>query len=111
MGAQAAPRPTAEPILIDAMKRARQSIAENWRIDFRVTGHMKISARIRLDRSGRVVGEPEFSTRGGLQSEQARLSAAFYRAIMKSQPFDYMPRDNYEAWKEITLGLEIESGP
>lgn len=69
-----------------------------------------ILAKIELDRTGRIIGEPKITMEDGSPTPE-HLRAGVYRAIMKSQPLTNLPPDKYEDWKNIVIRIKPESVP
>jgi hypothetical protein len=66
---------------------------------------LKVSIKISLDQSGKVVGEPEILSGGG-DSGIGQLSAeAARRAIQKCQPFN-LPAEKYDTWSELIFNFD-----
>ena len=66
---------------------------------------IKIVVRFELDQNGELVGDPEVTSSGGNGSSLAALEGGARRAVMKSAPFDTLPREKYETWKVVTLSF------
>jgi outer membrane biosynthesis protein TonB len=66
---------------------------------------IKIIVRFELDENGALVGDPEVTSSGGDGSSLAGLEGGARRAVMKSAPFDTLPKDKYETWKVVTLSF------
>ena len=69
-------------------------------------GKVLITVRLKLDRSGAIVGSPEVAARGGSNAQRKGLSAAALRAVLRASPFTMLPKENYESWKEVVLRFE-----
>ncbi len=84
----------------------QQQVRACWRIDAGATNaqDLKVPVRFRLQRDGRVVGQPEF------QDMSSYLGNSFYqaaadnarRAILDCQPFE-LPTEDYDLWKDLVL--------
>ncbi|MGR9191575.1 hypothetical protein [Rhizobium leguminosarum] len=65
-----------------------------------------VKIRIRLDKTGAIVGSPEVEAIGGSEAARKSLSAAALRAVLRSSPFTMLPKEKYESWKEVVLRFE-----
>jgi hypothetical protein len=66
---------------------------------------VKVVVRFELDENGDVVGQPEVTSSGGDGSSLSGLESGARRAVMKSAPFDQLPKDKYETWKVVELSF------
>ena len=82
-------------------------IEKNWTImPGQVTSSdIKIVVRFELDESGEIIGRPEVSGTGAEDSALRALEGGAVRAVMKSAPFDKLPKDKYETWKVVELSF------
>lgn len=82
-------------------------VSKNWTImPGQVTSNdIVIKVRFELDENGEVVGEPEVTGTGGDGSSLRALEGGAKRAVMKSAPFDVLPREKYETWKVVELSF------
>lgn len=64
---------------------------------------IKIVVKFELDQNGEVVGEPEITSSGGDGSSLQALEGGARRAVMRSAPFDILPKEKYETWSVVTL--------
>ncbi len=69
-----------------------------------------VSVRIRLNRDGTLNGPPDLINQNRIMgSGDAFLIAAAesaQRAVLKCAPYDFLPMDKYESWKEITMRFD-----
>ena len=65
----------------------RDLIAKNWNVLPGLEGaaDVKIRVHFKLDKSGKIIGEPEVSASGGPASTQSALAFAAQMAVMRSQ--------------------------
>jgi outer membrane biosynthesis protein TonB len=82
-------------------------IEKNWTVmPGQVSSNdVKIVVRFELDENGEVVGEPEVTSSGGDGSSLSALEGGARRAVMKSAPFDILPKEKYETWKVVELSF------
>ena len=66
---------------------------------------VKVVVRFELDENGDVVGQPEVTSSGGDGSSLSGLESGARRAVMKSAPFDQLPKEKYETWKVVELSF------
>jgi outer membrane biosynthesis protein TonB len=85
----------------------RGLVEKNWTVmPGQVTSNdIKIVVRFELDENGELVGTPEVTSSGGDGSSLAALEGGARRAVMKSAPFDTLPKDKYETWKTVELSF------
>jgi membrane protein involved in colicin uptake len=89
---------------MDALKGM---IEKNWSImPGMVTDNgIVITVKFKLDENGQIVGNPEVKGSGGDESALRALEGGAYRAVMKSAPFDQLPKDKYDTWKVVTVNF------
>jgi TolA protein len=90
---------------MDAMKGL---IEQNWTImpGQVSSGDIVITVRFELDENGDLIGRPEVVTsKGGEASSLRALEGGAVRAVMKSAPFDKLPKEKYEMWKVVTINF------
>jgi len=82
-------------------------IEKNWTImpGQVSSSNIKIVVRFELDENGEVVGQPEVTSSGGDGSSLSALEGGARRAVMKSAPFDILPKEKYETWKVVELSF------
>ena len=85
----------------------RGIVEGNWTVmPGQVTSNdIKIVVRFELDESGEVIGKPEVTSSGGDGSSLAALEGGARRAVMKSAPFDKLPKDKYDTWRVVELSF------
>lgn len=69
--------------------------------------HMKI--HVKLDRDGQIVGVPDVEVSGGSERTQKSIADAGVRAIRRAAPFTMLPKDKYDAWKEVILNFDTSA--
>jgi len=89
---------------MDALKGM---IQKNWSI---MPGQVSddqivITVRFQLDENGEIVGDPEVKGSGGDDASLRALEGGAKRAVMKSAPFDQLPKDKYDTWKVVTVNF------
>lgn len=85
----------------------RQRLSQCWTIPagVREAQTLVVRMRIKLDRAGMVIGEPQvLNFRPDPLFEIAARSAA--RAVRVCEPFDGLPTDRYDAWKDIIFNFD-----
>ncbi len=90
---------------MDAMKGM---IEQNWTImpGQATTNDIVITVHFELDQNGELVGQPEIvKTTGGDGGSLQALAGGAVRAVMKTAPFDKLPKDKYDAWKSVTVNF------
>ncbi len=68
-----------------------------------------VSIHIKLGRDGQIVGVPDVEVRGGSERARKSIAAACIRAIRRSAPFTMLPKDKYDAWKEVILNFDTSA--
>ncbi|WP_137154713.1 cell envelope integrity protein TolA [Rhizobium sp. FKL33] len=89
---------------LDALKGI---IEKNWSI---MPGQVSssdimITVTFELDENGEVVGRPEVKGSGGDGSSLSALESGAVRAVMRSAPFDKLPKDKYDTWSKVTVNF------
>lgn len=89
------------------MDALRGLIEKNWSImPGQVTDNeIVITVKFELDENGMLVGTPEVKGTGGEDGSRGALERGAVRAVMKSQPFDTLPKDKYDTWKVVTVNF------
>jgi len=85
----------------------RGMIEKNWSVmPGQVSGNdIVITVTFHLDQNGELVGQPEVKASGGDGSSLMALEGGAVRAVMKSAPFDTLPKDKYDTWSEVTINF------
>lgn len=88
--------------------RLREDVAKNWNIPPGMEGAKDVRVRVhlRLSRSGKIVGEPKVTVTGGPKGTRQAMAAAAMRAVLRAAPFNNLPIDQYDDWKEVTINFE-----
>ncbi|MBL0372458.1 cell envelope integrity protein TolA [Rhizobium sp. KVB221] len=92
----------------DEMSALRGLIEKNWSI---MPGQVSsndivITVRFELDENGELVGRPEVTGTGGDDGARQALERGAVRAVMRSAPFDQLPKDKYDTWKVVTVNFQ-----
>jgi len=97
-----------EKLSQDEMNALRGLIEKNWSImPGQVTdNNIVITVKFELDENGELVGTPEVKGTGGEDSSRGALERGAVRAVMKSAPFDTLPKDKYDTWKVVTVNFQ-----
>lgn len=91
------------PSEMDALKGM---IEKNWSImPGTETNGVMITVKFHLDENGQVVGDPEVKGTGGDADSLQVLEGGAVRAVMRSAPFDQLPKDKYDTWKVVTVNF------
>jgi len=99
---------TSQKLSQSEMDALKGLIEQNWTImPGQVTSSdIVITVHFKLDENGELVGEPEVvKTSGGDGSSLQALAGGAVRAVMKSAPFDKLPKDRYGAWSSVTINF------
>ena len=91
-----------------AFAEIRDQIASRWLIVPGMDGAEQVQVRVRmkLDRSGRIVGQPDVTASGGPVGTRTALANGAYHAVVKAASFKNLPLDKYADWKEVTMHFE-----
>jgi hypothetical protein len=92
-----------------AMSEAvRNQIAAAWSLPAGLPGvdKVRIRARLRLDPSGNLKGDPAITASGGPEDTRKVLMASVARSIFRAAPFKGLPRDRYNDWRDIVLNFD-----
>jgi hypothetical protein len=65
--------------------------------------------RVRLDRDGRIIGTPDTEVSGGSERTRKIITDAALRAIVRATPYAMLPKDKYDAWKEVVLNFDTSA--
>lgn len=89
----------------------RHAIENNFIVDFRQKdlGSVHMKVHVKLDRDGQIVGVPDVEVSGGSERTQKSITDAGVRAIRRSAPFTMLPKDKYDAWKEVILNFDTSA--
>jgi TolA protein len=98
---------TAQKLSQSEMDALRGMIEKNWSI---MPGQVSdssvvITVTFELDENGMLVGTPEATGTGGEDSSRRALEGGAVRAVVKSQPFDNLPKDKYDTWKVVKVNF------
>ena len=96
-----------EKLTQDEYNALKGLIERNWTImPGQVTSNdIVISVTFQLDQNGEIVGDLEVKGSGGEDSSRRALEGGAKRAVMKSAPFDKLPKDKYETWSVVTVNF------
>jgi hypothetical protein len=83
-------------------------IQANWRINANLPDADKVHvrARLKLDPSGNLRGDPKVTAIGGSEETRNALISSVTRSIFRSVPLKGLPRDRYNEWREIVLNFD-----
>ena len=90
------------------MDALRGIIQNNWSIipGMADATEVRIKVTMQLDPDGNIVGEPSVVATGGSDAARRALAGGARRAILKSAPFDKLPKDKYDAWSEVVVNFD-----
>ncbi|MFM2278695.1 MAG: hypothetical protein RLZZ444_926 [Pseudomonadota bacterium] len=96
-----------EKLSQDELNALRGIIENNWSImPGQVTSSdIVITVRFELDENGEIIGRPEAKGTGGDDTARRALEGGAIRAVLKSAPFDKLPKDKYETWKVVVVNF------
>jgi len=97
------------PILTVAVINAMRNAIENRFVlpgDLKDAGNVRLSFHVRLDMDGRVIGTPDTEVSGGSERTRKIITDAALRAITRAAPYTMLPKDKYDAWKEVILNFD-----
>ncbi len=90
------------------MDALRGQIQRCWNITFAGADGadtLKVSIKMRLDRSGDIEGDPEVVAGGGQGALRRIASEAARRAVLRCAPYN-LPADKYESWSEVLVHFD-----
>lgn len=84
-------------------------ITEKWTYTAGLEGaeDVVIEVRFSLDEGGNVVGDVEATATGGPPSTQNALLSAAKRAIRRAAPFQGLPPEKYDTWKDVIVQFTV----
>lgn len=87
----------------------RGQITDKWTYTAGLEGadEVVIEVKFSLDEGGNVVGEIEATANGGPPSTQQALLSAAKRAIRKATPFQGLPPEKYDTWKDVIASFTV----
>ncbi len=90
--------------LVDAL---RQKIESCWNIPagVRDAEGLRVRLRFQMGRNGEVTGGPEVLNALAHPAFRAAAASAV-RAVLACQPYDFLPVEKYEAWKDVILNFD-----
>jgi len=97
------------PMTMSEVDAVRHKIEQCWIVPSgaRDAENLVVRIRIKLDENGTILGVPEIldkSRMSGNAHTFFKIAAeGARRAVLKCQPYDMLPREKYERWREIEL--------
>lgn len=87
----------------------RGQITDKWTYTAGLEGAEEVTIEVRfsLDEAGNVVGDIEATATGGPPSTQNALLSAAKRAIRKATPFQGLPPEKYDTWKDVVASFNV----
>ncbi len=106
-----ASKTTGNTLSQNEMDALRGQIQKNWSSFAGIEGldGMKLTVSFELDPQGNIVGEPEVETTGGSETARRTMIGSVRRAILKSLPFQGLPADKYDSWREMVVNFDPSS--
>jgi hypothetical protein len=91
-----------------AFTEIRDQVASKWLVVPGLDGadQVRVRVRLKLDQSGRILGQPDVTASGGPVATRTALANSAYRAVVNAAPFKNLPLDKYADWKEVTMHFE-----
>ncbi|MCW0020745.1 cell envelope integrity protein TolA [Rhizobium sp. BT-226] len=89
----------------------RDAIQRQFNIDtsLKDIGSVRMTIHVKLDRDGQIVGVPDVEASGGSESTRKSITNAGVRAVRRAAPFTMLPKDKYDAWKEVILNFDTSA--
>lgn len=89
------------------MDALRGQIQKYWNIipGMADGGDVRVTVKMRLDRDGNIVGEPEVSASGGSAGTRGTLAGSARRAVLRAQPYT-LPKEKYDAWADVIVNFD-----
>lgn len=89
--------------LIDAL---RQRLSECWTVPPGAReAAISVKVKFNLSRDGKVEGLPVVIGGGGGDALAAATAQSAISAVMECQAYDFLPKDRYDMWQEITVNF------
>lgn len=91
----------------------RQKMLSCWSVPAGAEGaqNFQVSMTIRLNPAGYLVGTPAFRNQAAIFSGSDPAMRVFAestaRAVRRCEPYDKLPKDTYELWKELELNFTL----
>jgi hypothetical protein len=111
ISAQIANAANAHELERGAADNIRNKVTANWNLPPDLPGmkDVHIQIHLKLDRSGRILGEPDVAARGGPEETRKIVAASAVRAVRRAAPFQNLPQtqfDNETSSVEVILNFE-----
>ncbi|MEB3045214.1 cell envelope integrity protein TolA [Rhizobium mulingense] len=89
----------------------RNAITDQFFVDSRLKdiGSVRLTIHVKLARDGQIVGNPDVQVTGGSERAQKSLAASGLRAVRRAAPFTMLPKDKYDAWKEVVFNFDTSA--
>lgn len=97
------------PVLsVATMNAMRNAVANRFIIrgDLKDVASVQLRIRMRLDNNGYIAGSPEVEAGGSSEHTRTTISKAALRAVLGAAPYTMLPKDKYDAWKEVILNFD-----
>jgi len=94
-----------------AVESIRDKVTRSWLLPSDLPGVKAVHVQIhlKLDRGGKIVGEPAVAARGGPEKTQKIVAASAVRAVVRAAPFTNLPQtqfDNETSSVDVILNFE-----
>ncbi|ARQ59794.1 UNVERIFIED_ORG: membrane protein involved in colicin uptake [Rhizobium etli] len=98
-------------ISVAEAEAVRNAITDQFFVDNRLKdiGSVRLTIHIKLARDGQIVGNPDVQVTGGSERAQKSLTASGLRAVRRAAPFTMLPKDKYDAWKEVVFNFDTSA--
>ncbi|MDF0698481.1 hypothetical protein PYR71_18605 [Rhizobium sp. MC63] len=101
-------RPVLSIAAIDAM---REAVTDRFILpgNLKDAASVQLRVHVRLDQNGRVARAPEVDVSGGSEHTRDIMTKAALRAVIGAAPYVMLPKDKYDAWKEVILNFDTSA--
>lgn len=72
-------------------------------------GTALIKDYFKLDSNGQLMGTPNVEVSGGNEHTQKRMVHAGVPAVRRAAPFTMLPKDKYDAWREVAVNFDASN--
>ncbi|MBB2690323.1 UNVERIFIED_ORG: membrane protein involved in colicin uptake [Rhizobium esperanzae] len=95
-------------ISVAEVQALRDAIERQYFVDNRLKDidSVRLTIHIKLARDGQIVGNPDVQVTGGSERAQKSLTDSGLRAVRRAAPFTMLPKDKYDAWKEVVFNFD-----
>ena len=72
-----------------------------------ISPDLKVRVDMQLTQSGELAVNPRAAPLGGTAEERSRYVRDVLRYVVRCAPYDFLPKDKYETWKEIQVTFHV----